>query len=196
MLDADDLRHSERYIVKRYELDPIAVAATNATVTLQPAHWFVSARRLAVSASAALATVGLTITWAVRHDVVPSASMANVLKARASVGYMSPAISPPSRALPRPPTGNLQRVALADILSVGTTLAEKPDVRSLVKLRDDIAGRAAQATGAAEREAIETVLRALESKVDDARRFQLEIDRRRLAGDAADRSESDAQRSR
>lgn len=196
MLDADDLRQSERYSVKRYELDSIAVAATNTTVTPQPADRFVSVRRLAVAASAALVTVALTITWAVRDDVVPSASAANVLETGASVGYMSPAISPPSRALPIPPAEDLQRVALADILTVGTTLAEKPDVRSLVKLRDDIAGRAAQATGAAEREAIETVLRALEGKVDEARRFQLEIDRRRLAGDAGDRSESDAQWSR
>jgi hypothetical protein len=94
-------------------------------------------------------------------------------------------------ASPKPVDRSSAQVALDEILGRAATFAAKPDVKALVKLRDEIANRAAHSTDDTESEAMASTLKSLDRRLEEAQRLQLEIDGRRLAGDGGRRAATD-----
>ena len=213
MLSADDLRDIEPTISRRYHLQSFGPPRIKRRVDTRYAASVVSRWWFAVAATPALIILAFTGSWAIRHEVVFSAKPANDLGNRAISGYLSPEIaSPATGALPIPvtsvktdhrmvlggsaspkPTGrSREQVTLDEILGRAAAFEAKPDVKALMKLREEVANRAAHSTDDTESEAMASTLKSLDRRLEEARRLQLEIDGRRLAGRGERRAATDA----
>jgi hypothetical protein len=212
MLRADDLRDIEPTISRQYHLQSFEPPRSNRRVDTRHAASVVSRWWLALAVTPALIILAFTGSWAIRHDVVFSAKPGNDLGNRAISGYLSPEIASPATgdrstpvtyvkidhrvvlggsASPKPVDRSSAQVALDEILGRAATFAAKPDVKALVKLRDEIANRAAHSTDDTESEAMASTLKSLDRRLEEAQRLQLEIDGRRLAGDGGRRAATD-----
>jgi len=220
LLGADSLRNSRLFISRRHQLPLVAPTATNGAEASQRVRRALPNLWLASTVSAALAIVALTVTWVSHYDVVPPAKAANVFEQRTPAGYIPSAIPsatvdglasrqstdppgqadnrhvPAARVPPKPTAAVVQPVPLADVLRQAAALSKEPNVKALVRLREEVAARVTQSTGIAERDAIAQVIKALDRTLDEARQRQLEVDGQRLAGKDEVRSGTELRSSR
>jgi hypothetical protein len=212
MLRADDLRDIEPTISRRYHLQSFEPPRSNRRVDARYAASVVSRWWFAVAATPALIILAFTGSWAIRHDIVFSAKPANDLGNRAISGYLSPEIASPATgtrptsvtsvtidhravlggsATPEPADRSREQATREEILSRAAAFATEPDVKALVKLRDEVANRAPHSTDDTESEAMASTLKSLDRRLEEAQRLQLEIDGRRLTGADGRRAATD-----
>lgn len=101
----------------------------------------------------------------------------------ADPGQASPSIraSAPGVGRPDPPAGPAAAPLEADVLGRARALSQVPDVRGLMRLRDDAVKRAEKA-GQLESDDFKHLIEAVERYTNEARALQLQIDGRGLRG--------------
>ena len=111
-----------------------------------------------------LATIALTAWWSIHHDVSAVVKPASPVQDRKieTLVRPSPQVSPES------------------IIGQAEIARAQPDVKALMKLREQVAAQEKQSLDRDKKE-IASTLRTLDRYLEEARRRQLEIDGRRLA---------------
>ena len=149
-LRADNLQ-SLGPIARRYQLTPVAKP--------KAIRW-----GYAAAVTPPLATIALTAWWTIHHDV------SSVVKP--AIAVQDKKIETLARPSPQ--------VSLDPILRQAEMARAQPDVKALMKLREQVAAQEKQSLDRDKKQIASTLL-TLDRYLDEARRRQLEIDGRRLA---------------
>jgi hypothetical protein len=154
--------------------DSAAESASGSSVAIEPPP---NRRRLMTTAAtvAACSIIG----FAVLQERPPAAiaTPAEIRPAASDTTTATQFEETPSVQLPRGPGW------IAEVMREADTLAQEPDIKTLIALRSAVQTNAPEADRGTLQ--VESVLRRLDDSLVKARKRQLEIDRRRLLGDTS-----------